>query len=221
VPKFIDRTGQRFGRLTVVRRVAERTKTPQWECLCDCGNTAIVTGCNLGRGTNSCGCLHKEQLRVRASTHGQSKSLTYERWCSMKARCKSDPHYTNVRICATWSTFESFLADMGECPQDHSLERVDNAKGYGPTNCKWIPKAAQPKNTSRCRRITLNGRTMILSDWCRTQGLSDSVVRHRLKRGWSIEEALGVTLRTPHPLWERRPMCQVQVQELETQTQSV
>lgn len=49
---FKDLTGQRFGKLVVVERVAGK-----WSCLCDCGKTKTVQGGNLTRGaTKSCGC---------------------------------------------------------------------------------------------------------------------------------------------------------------------
>ena len=57
-----DLTGQRFGRLTVIKAEEER-KNGQvvWECKCDCGNTVSVRGGHLRNGhTISCGCLTKE-----------------------------------------------------------------------------------------------------------------------------------------------------------------
>lgn len=68
--KFIDLTGQRFGRLVVIERdfnyVYEHNiknkNTVYWKCQCDCGNFKSVDGHLLKRGiTKSCGCL-KSQL---------------------------------------------------------------------------------------------------------------------------------------------------------------
>lgn len=73
--KALDLTGQRFGRLTVLslsdkRQGGRRT----WDCLCDCGNTALATTHELRAGkTKSCGCLVSERLRSRY------KDLTGER----------------------------------------------------------------------------------------------------------------------------------------------
>ena len=58
--KKIDLTGQRFGKLTVIRGDPERDKkgNVKWICRCDCGNTVSVAGCLLRYGnTRSCGCL--------------------------------------------------------------------------------------------------------------------------------------------------------------------
>ena len=53
--------GKRFGRLVVMERAKEnKGAIAQWVCLCDCGKTKIVTGCNLRNGnTQSCGCLRR------------------------------------------------------------------------------------------------------------------------------------------------------------------
>jgi hypothetical protein len=69
MPKFIDITGQQFGRLQVIEKT-ERNKhgVMQWRCACRCGNETVVTGNQLRRGkTKSCGCkrveYHKKSAR--------------------------------------------------------------------------------------------------------------------------------------------------------------
>ena len=69
----IDLTGQRFGRLTVIRRVEDHIcfpsgyTTPQWHCKCDCGIEIDIVGKALTKknGTKSCGCLAKEKTSER------------------------------------------------------------------------------------------------------------------------------------------------------------
>ena len=76
--RFKDLTGQRFGRLTVIKRAEDyisskgRHRT-RWLCKCDCGNEKIVLGENLGKTTYSCGCLNKEESSMR-----MRKSNTYD-----------------------------------------------------------------------------------------------------------------------------------------------
>lgn len=55
--KVIDETGNRYGHLTVIKRVKNDSRgQARWECLCDCGNKTIVTGTHLrNRHTQSCG----------------------------------------------------------------------------------------------------------------------------------------------------------------------
>lgn len=61
--KFIDLSGQRFGKLTIVRRAENNSKATRWLCRCDCGETLIVYASNLVRGlTTSCGCSRVKDL---------------------------------------------------------------------------------------------------------------------------------------------------------------
>lgn len=71
--KLIDETGHRYGRLTVIKKVPNPTKTQTgayWECLCDCGNIKQVSAAHLRRGLiQSCGCLGREKTREYNLTH--------------------------------------------------------------------------------------------------------------------------------------------------------
>ena len=62
--RFIDITGQRFGRLIAVKPVGRNTGgNIKWECKCDCGNTKIILATSLKSGyTKSCGCLKRDRL---------------------------------------------------------------------------------------------------------------------------------------------------------------
>lgn len=64
--QYIDITGQKFGKLTVLER-SENTrgdKQTYFKCMCECGNYFVVTRNSLVSGnTKSCGCLHKESMK--------------------------------------------------------------------------------------------------------------------------------------------------------------
>ena len=61
-----DLTGQKFGRLTVIKRVENRSNGVCWLCECECGNTKIVRGNDFKSGnTFSCGCYHREMASER------------------------------------------------------------------------------------------------------------------------------------------------------------
>lgn len=65
-PVAINLTGQRFGRLLVIKRAPNRHNHTYWLCTCDCGVERIVAGPSLGKGnTRSCGCLHAEGVRFQ------------------------------------------------------------------------------------------------------------------------------------------------------------
>ena len=62
--KYIDLTGQRFGRLTVLRYYKTEKKKVYWLCRCDCGNELAVYGGTLRNGrTKSCGCLASDRMK--------------------------------------------------------------------------------------------------------------------------------------------------------------
>lgn len=74
--KFDDLTGNKYGRLLVLRRCRELQKgsTLLWECRCDCGNIVITRGYQLKDGrTTSCGCYRSELARMHAASrrHGR------------------------------------------------------------------------------------------------------------------------------------------------------
>ena len=73
MPKIIDLTGQRFGRLTVVERVGtDKRGNALWKCKCDCGNEVTALASNLKRGhTTSCGCFQKVKLSEKLKKQNQ------------------------------------------------------------------------------------------------------------------------------------------------------
>lgn len=110
----------------------------------------------IGRGRFcSVTCITYEN-RVK---HGHTKTRAYRIWIDIKSRCfrKTCAAYklygaVGITMHPKWLAFEQFYKDMGEPPSTrHQIDRIDNSRGYEPSNCRWVTPAQQARNTSRCK----------------------------------------------------------------------
>lgn len=198
--KRIDvKAGDRFGRLTVVREEPANYKR-RFLCRCDCGVEKVSPLGDLRFGkTKSCGCLTRGAIGDLNKTHGKSKTKLHTIWSSMKQRCHnpnsaSYPQYggRGIKVCKRWrKSFEAFEADMGPRPSPkHSVDRIDNNRGYSPKNCRWATNVEQCNNSRVNTWLTFNGVSMTARDWAVVTGIPRDVILNRNKIGWSIERTL-------------------------------
>ncbi len=217
IPKRIrvNLTGERFGKLIVksFHRVGKRGQV-YWKCFCECGNICYTETQSLKRGTKSCGCWVGESASIRNSTHGckRNKKPTpeYSAWDSAKYRTSPQSKDANnyfhrgITMCDRWKeSFEHFLEDMGPKPSpQHSIDRINNNGPYSPENCRWATAKEQVTNRTTTVFVEYNGVTLCVSHWAELKGMDDSTLANRLKKGWSVEEALTKPVRP----WNRKGM---------------
>ena len=193
--------GLRFGRLVVqqLSGSSDVGKKARWLCKCDCGGSVVVLGYNLRSGnTQSCGCLMRETSKSRLTTHGMSKTSTYQIWLKMHRRCYSKgwgsyAYYggKGITVCKRWWRFENFFEDMGRRPEGATLDRIDSRKSYSPSNCRWASWRTQQNNRRNNHLVSFGGRRLTVAEWSREVGISQPLLLARLTRlGWSVERAL-------------------------------
>lgn len=207
--KVKDLTGQRFGRLIVIEQHGSTepnkygSRYALWYCKCDCGNTCEVPSSNLGKRTNSCGCLAKEHLAEMSKgnvTHGMAKTHLYRCYHHMLRRCyqTNSDHYhmyggRGITVCEEWrSGFEAFRdwAFKNGYQEELSLDRIDVNGNYEPSNCRWINAKDQCHNKRQSRMYEFNGKVQDIAQWANEYGLKYATLAGRLDRGWDIETAL-------------------------------
>jgi hypothetical protein len=197
--QLIDLTGQRFGRLTVIKKHGiNKHRQVQWLCQCDCGNLCTPLGmCLRKNNTRSCGCLAKKSIALVNYKHGMAKTPIYRIWRSMMQRCYdiNSHSYKNyggrgIFVCKSWHDFEKFYEDMRDRPKGKSLERLNNNVLYAPENVIWANNIQQANNRRSNVILEYQGRKQTMQQWSDEVGLKIQTVWARLKRGWTVERAL-------------------------------
>ena len=192
---FEDLTGLRYGRLAVIERAANRNKHVYWLCQCDCGERVEVRADGLTRGSSvSCGCYQHEIV----TKHGMWNTAAYKTWRGMLLRCKTSSHPAypryggrGIKVCERWHDFLAFYADMYPKPfKTASLDRIDNEGDYCPENCRWATKKEQSRNRSDNRVLNYYGTERCVTEWAETLGMKVSALSMRLRKGWTVEDAL-------------------------------
>lgn len=194
--KYIDLTGQRFGRLTVVAECGRRNGSVTWKCQCDCGNVTEARSNHLRRGLiRSCGCLNKEVI----TKNGQSRTHLYHVWQCIKDRClnKNYAYWKNyggrgVTVCEEWRDFEKFRkwAMENGYREGLTIDRINNDGNYEPSNCRWTDQKTQTRNRRSNVPIEHNGERHCLSEWAEILGVPYARLHSRFRRGWTPTEIL-------------------------------
>lgn len=139
--------------------------------------------------------------------HGESYTRLYAIWDNMKARCynknSSDyPRYggRGVFVCDEWiqsyKAFSDWAKENGYA-ENLTLDRIENNKGYCPSNCRWVDRKVQANNTRNCVFYTYNGEVHTLAEWADIVKIPKTALWNRIKMyGWELEKALTTPVAT-------------------------
>lgn len=208
-PSFLqDLTGQKFGRLTVLRMSERRTASRGGICVCqcECGVIKEIPSLSLKSGAVvSCGCYNKEVNKRKNTKHGHDshskKSLTYKSWDKMIQRCCNPNAHEykfygakGVQVCERWRDFGAFLADMGERPsKELTIDRINYRGNYEPGNCRWANRKTQCNNTSRNIYYEYKGEKKTIAELAEIARVKYDTMYTRLrKNGLTAEQAVNL-----------------------------
>ena len=208
--KYQDLTGLPFGYYTAIRQDGCNSQgAPYWLCRCRCGNEKRVLVYSLLSGnTKSCGCLQRERLRERHTTHDCAYEPWFPTYAAMMQRCGhwecgDEHHLRNYRdrgitVCEEWRNspraFGDWLLAHG-WRKGLEIDRIDNDQGYSPENCRVVTRRENCNN--RRNTLRLNDGTP-LAMFCSDIGIK-TLEGGSLTKKYNRIKMMWTTKHKPHP----------------------
>lgn len=186
-----DLTGKVFGTFTVMNYTGRQKSHLYWNCSCCCGQLHVIRADTIRSGkVKKCKCEE------------YSRKPEFYIWSSMKQRCDiNNRNFKNyagrgITVCEEWQeSFEAFFAHVGPRPSPkHSIDRIDNNKGYFPGNVRWATITQNARNKRTNRLVVHKGTTNTLIEWAEDCGIPYKTLWQRLSMGWPFEKAIGTAV---------------------------
>lgn len=167
---------------------------------CRCGNEFEANINSIKKlHTKSCGCV-KANFNVKKFTiHGGKGTDEYIIWKAIKSRIfnKKNIQWSiyggrDIKMHESWvNDFSQFLKDTGFRPsKKHSIDRIDVNGNYEPGNVRYATPKEQQNNKRNNVILELNGECKTMSQWADLYNINQITIAKRIKRGWSIEDAI-------------------------------
>jgi hypothetical protein len=194
-----DFVGKKFGTLTITeaeRRNYSNGMSPiQLKATCECGRIRSLRVSQLKPQMN-CGALHHIPHPANGAYNKENCGIG-NIWKNMIKRCtdKNTPSFHNyggrgISVSAEWLNFDNFKRDMWPRPsKKHSIDRIDNNKGYSRDNCRWATQIEQCQNTRKTIFADTEQGKVPAARLYHESGVSHQLFHFRLMRGWSAFDA--------------------------------
>ena len=194
------------GKLTVIREVGKNSHgSILWECVCACGAVTTKSGDSLKKGVKSCStaCGVVDSNKAR-TIHGQASNgkptKVYQTWVGINRRC-TNPNYAafhryggrGITVCDEWAvSFDAFYSHVGDPPSaKHTLDRIDNDRGYEPGNVRWATRKEQANNRSTNVYLEHENKRMTLKQWAEYLGIDYDTLFSRVEANKPTAEVLA------------------------------
>lgn len=207
--KKADITGQRFGSMTAIKKIAGMI----WLFQCDCGeseqrNRRYIQKSSSDGCRSACKKCFSTNFAARSSvnnkTHGLSQGATkklYDVYRQMMRRCYDNncKDYKNygarcISVCYEWHDVPGFVkwAIASGYKEGVTIERIDVNGGYCPENCTWIENKYQARNTRKASILIVDGEPLQIGYLAEKLGISVKTIKGRINRGWSVDEIINI-----------------------------
>jgi hypothetical protein len=201
MPKIVDRTGERFGKLVVLGLAGKQGNDRKCKVRCDCGVEKEIVQSKLTTKTKpvkSCGCLAKEN---HYRTHGRTNHKWYSVWNGMIGRCHRESNSSfegygkrGITVCDEWRSDPSVFFEWLE-ENDYrkytQIDRINNDAGYSPDNCRVTTRKVNCNNRRDNKKYTIDNERLTIAQMSEKYDIKYGTLYKRLKlASWSVEDAI-------------------------------
>lgn len=193
--KAINWAGVRSGFLTFTKRAEGDALPVKWNAECICGKHLQISTANI-RKTKSCGCKNANRKHFK-----RDHKRAYSIWQSMLARtryserdCSKKYVEKGIAVDPRWLSFANFLADMGDPPDKHSIDRINCEGDYTKENCRWASDVVQAKNRKSTNWFAYNGTILTTTELAQASGVPRTTIQAAIKSGRLEAFVIGAVL---------------------------
>lgn len=188
-----------YGDFIVDTRVFDVSDNPDnrhtlWRATCSCGNVEIKKSQMLQKSKrltcSNCSPTGREHKNKIYDENGKMNRL-YSIFMGMKQRtnnnAKSNPKFKTytekeISLCEEWKNYDTFFswAMSNGYSDELTLDRIDNYKGYEPSNCRWATPKEQANNRTSNHLVEYEGKEYTLAQLGELLGMSHEALLYRI-----------------------------------------